>query len=113
MVDPSNACGLRASVAYSVIQETDELPAKSEACVAAGREPIEKVVFTEQEDVSAALLAGEVDAMSVDSPVTGSAIKTSGGALEPAGEVFDSAPYRCPVARGRRWPSRCARRSNT
>ncbi|KUI34719.1 protein kinase [Mycobacterium sp. IS-1496] len=99
-VDPSNACGLRVGVAYSVIQETDELPAKSEACVAAGDEPIEKVVFTEQDDVTAALLAGEVDAMSADSPVTGFAIKTSGGALEPAGEVFDSAPYGWPVAKG-------------
>lgn len=113
VVDPSNACGLRVGVAYSVIQETDELPAKSEACVAAGREPIEKVVFTEQDDVTAALLAGEVDAMSADSPVTGFAIKTSGGALEPAGEVFDSAPYGWRWPRGRRWRSRCARRSNT
>ncbi|WP_193044355.1 serine/threonine protein kinase StpK7 [Mycolicibacterium baixiangningiae] len=99
-VDPSNACGLRVGVAYSVIQETEELPAKSEACVAAGREPVEKVVFTEQDDVTAALLAGKVEAMSADSPVTGFAIKTSGGALEPAGEVFDSAPYGWPVAKG-------------
>jgi ABC-type amino acid transport substrate-binding protein len=99
-VDPTDACGLRVGVAYSVIQETDELPAKSRACVAAGRPPVHKVVFTEQDDVTAALLAGDVDAMSADSPVTGFAIKTSGGALEPAGEVFDSAPYGWPVAKG-------------
>lgn len=99
-VEPSAACGLRVGVAYSVIQETVELPAKSDACVAAGRAPIEKVVFTEQDEVTAALLAGEVDAMSADSPVTGFAIKTSGGTLEPAGEVFDSAPYGWPVAKG-------------
>lgn len=99
-VDPNDACGLRVGVAYSVIQETEELPAKSEACVAAGRPPIEKVVFTEQDDATSALIAGDLDAMSADSPVTGFAIKTSGGTLEPAGEVFDSAPYGWPVAKG-------------
>lgn len=99
-VDPDDACGLRVGVAFSVIQETDELPAKSDACVAAGREPIEKVVYTEQDAVTAALIAGDVDAMTADSPVTGFAIKTSGGALQPAGEVFDAAPYGWPVAKG-------------
>lgn len=99
-VDPAAACGLRVGVAHSVIQETVEIPAKSDACVAAGLAPIEKVVFTRQDDVTAALLAGEIDAMSADSPVTGFAIKLSGGALLPAGEVFDSAPYGWPVAKG-------------
>jgi len=37
--------------------------------------------------------------MTADSPVTGFAIKLSGGALAPAGEVFDSAPYGWPVAK--------------
>jgi ABC-type amino acid transport substrate-binding protein len=68
--------------------------------VAAGMSPIEKVVYVSQDDLNAALMAGEVDAMSADSPVTGFAIKTSGGALEVAGEVFDSAPYGWPVAKG-------------
>jgi hypothetical protein len=38
--------------------------------------------------------------MSTDSPVTGLAIMLSGGALEAAGEVFDTAPYGWPVAKG-------------
>ena len=62
--------------------------------------PIEKVVYTRQDELTAALIAGEVDAMSADSPVTGFAIKLSGGQLEPAGEVFDTAPYGWPVAKG-------------
>ncbi len=99
-VDPSAACGLRVGVAYSVIQETAEIPAKSDECVAAGLAPIEKVVYTRQDDVTAALVAGEIDAMTADSPVTGFAIKLSGGALVPAGTVFDSAPYGWPVAKG-------------
>ena len=99
-IDPDNACGLRVGVAYAAIQETQEIPAKSDACVAAGRPPIEKVVYVRQDDVNAALIAGEIDAMSADSPVTGFAIKLSGGALEPAGGVVNPAPYGWAVAKG-------------
>ncbi|MEV0673589.1 bifunctional serine/threonine-protein kinase/transporter substrate-binding domain-containing protein [Mycobacterium sp. NPDC050441] len=98
--DPGSPCGLRVGVAYSTIQDTQEIPAKSDACVAAGLPAVEKVVRTHQDEVTAALIAGEVDAMTADSPVTGFAIKLSGSALEPAGEVFDSAPYGWPVAKG-------------
>lgn len=98
--DPGSPCGLRVGVAYGTIQETEEIPAKSDACVAAGLPPIEEVVRTHQDEVTAALIAGEIDAMTADSPVAGFAIKLSGGALEPAGEVFDSAPYGWPVAKG-------------
>jgi ABC-type amino acid transport substrate-binding protein len=37
--------------------------------------------------------------MSADSPVTGFAIKTSGGVLTAAGQVFDAGPYGWPVAK--------------
>jgi serine/threonine protein kinase len=99
-VDPNNACGLRIGVQYASIQETEEVPAKSKACVEAGNPAINKVVFVSQDDLNAALNNGEVDAMSADSPATGFAIKTSGGVLEPAGEIFDTAPYGWPVAKG-------------
>jgi ABC-type amino acid transport substrate-binding protein len=99
-VDPNNACGLRVGVQYATIQETEEIPAKSQACIQAGNAAIQKVVYVSQDDLNAALLAGEVDAMSADSPATGFAVKTSGGALEPAGEIFDTAPYGWPVAKG-------------
>jgi serine/threonine protein kinase len=99
-VDPNNACGLRVGVQYAAIQETEEIPAKSDACVKAGAAPIDKVVYVSQDDLNKALMSGEVDAMSADSPVTGFAIKTSGGALEAAGEVFGAAPYGWPVAMG-------------
>ncbi|MBX8685891.1 transporter substrate-binding domain-containing protein [Mycobacterium sp. 20091114027_K0903767] len=98
--DPGSPCGLRVGVAYSTIQDTTGIPAKSDACVAAGLPPVEKVVRTHQDEVTAALVAGEVDAMAADSPVTGFAIKLSGPVLEPAGDVFDSAPYGWPVAKG-------------
>jgi ABC-type amino acid transport substrate-binding protein len=57
-------------------------------------------VFTRQDDLTAALVKGEVDAMSADSPVTGFAVKLSAGALETAGEVSESASYGWPVAKG-------------
>jgi ABC-type amino acid transport substrate-binding protein len=98
-VDPNNACGLRVGVQYATIQETEEIPAKSQACTEAGNAAIEKVVYVSQDDLNAALLAGNVVAMAADSPATGFAIKTSGGALEPAGEIFDTAPYGWPVAK--------------
>lgn len=99
-IDPGNACGLRVGVASGVIQETGEIVAKSEACVARGQPPIEKVVFARQDELTNALINGDIDAMSADSPVTGFAVKNSGGALVAAGQVFDAAPYGWPVAKG-------------
>jgi serine/threonine protein kinase len=99
-VDPTAACGLKVAVKYGTIQDTSEIPAKSDTCVAAGLSPLQKVQRTEQDAVTAALVAGDADAMTADSPVTGFAIKLSGGALQPAGEVFDPAPYGWPVAKG-------------
>lgn len=99
-IDPNAACGLKVGVAEGSLQATKEIPGKSDACVGAGMSPIGKVVYTRQDDLTAALIAGKLDAMSADSPVTGFAIKLSAGGLEPAGEVFDSAPYGWPVAKG-------------
>ncbi|MEO3761672.1 bifunctional serine/threonine-protein kinase/transporter substrate-binding domain-containing protein [Mycobacterium sp. B14F4] len=99
-ITPADGCGLRIGVSYATLQETEEIPARSEDCVAAGKAPIDKVVYVSQDDLNSALINGEVDAMAADSPVTGFAIKTSGGALEPAGDVYNSAPYGWPVAKG-------------
>ena len=70
-VDPDAACGLKIGVTYASIQETEEVPAKSDQCVAAGVSAIDKVVYTRQDDLTAALIAGDVEAMAADSPVTG------------------------------------------
>ncbi len=86
-MEPSAACGLKVGVAQGGLQESKEVPAKSDECVAAGLSPIDMVVFTRQDDLTKALVAGEVDAMSADSPVTGFAVKLSAGVLETAGEV--------------------------
>ena len=99
-VDPNNACGKKVAVQATTTQETEELPAKSKACTDAGKPPIEIVPFDGQDAATNAVVLGQADAMSADSPVTSYAIKQSNGKLEAAGEIFASAPYGWPVAKG-------------
>ena len=99
-IDPNAACGLKVGVEAGTIHDTDEVPAKSAVCVAAGLKPIQKVVYPGQDRLTTALIDGDVDAMSADSTTTGYAIKLSTGRLVAAGEVFDIAPYGWAVAKG-------------
>lgn len=102
-IDPENACGKRVAVQRTTVQDTDEIPARSAKCVAAGKPEIVKVAYDEQSAAATALVQGQVDAMSADSPVTAYAIKEAnkgGKVLETAGAIFDSAPYGWPVQKG-------------
>ena len=99
-IDPSNACGKKVAAMAASTQQTDELPAKSKACVNAGKPEIEIITFDGQDAVTNSVVLGQADAMSADSPVTAWAIKQSNGKLEAAGAVFDSAPYGWPVKKG-------------
>ena len=99
-IDPNNACGKKVAVQATTTEETDELPAKSKKCVDAGKPEIQIVKFDSQDAATNAVVLGQVDAMSADSPVTAYAIKQSNGKLEAAGELFDAAPYGWPVKKG-------------
>lgn len=99
-VDPDDACGLKVAVQATTYEHTDELPAKSQACTDAGKPAIEITPFDTQDAAANAVVLGQADAMSADSPVTGYAIAQTDGKLEAAGDVFDSAPYGFPVAKG-------------
>ena len=99
-VDPNNACGKKVAVQATTIEETEELPAKSKACTDAGKPAIQILKFDEQDAVANAVVLGQADAMSADSPVTAYAIKQSNGKLEAAGEIFEAAPYGWPVEKG-------------
>ncbi|MGH3703977.1 MAG: ABC transporter substrate-binding protein [Agromyces sp.] len=99
-VDPDDACGLKVAVQATTYEHTDELPAKSQACVDAGKPAIQITPFDTQDAAANAVVLGQADAMSADSPVTGYAIAQTDGKLEAAGDVFDSAPYGFPVAKG-------------
>ncbi|WP_431957969.1 ABC transporter substrate-binding protein [Nocardia lijiangensis] len=99
-VDPNNACGKKVAVQATTVEHTDEVPAKSAKCVAEGKPAIDIKPFDEQSAATNALVLGQVDAMSADSPVTAYAIKQSSGKIETAGSVFDSAPYGWAVPKG-------------
>ena len=99
-IDPNDACGKKVAVQATTVQETEELPAKSQKCVDAGKPEIQIVKFDSQDAATNAVILGQVDAMSADSPVTAYAIKQSNGKLEAAGEIFEAAPYGWPVKKG-------------
>ncbi len=97
-VDPNNACGLKVAVQATTYEDTDEVPAKSAACVAAGKAAIEKMQFDTQDAATNAVALGQVDALSADSPVTLAAIKAN-SKLQVAGVSFDVAPYGIAVSK--------------
>lgn len=99
-IDPNAACGLKVGVQSGSLQATEQIPAKSDACVATGLKPIQEVVFTLHNELTEALINGQIDAMATDSPATGFAIKLSTGRLVAAGDVFDVAPYGWTTAKG-------------
>ena len=98
-VDPDNACGLKVAVQATTVEDTDEVPAKSDACVAAGKPAIEKLQFDTQDLATTAVVLGQADAMSADSPVTLYAIAQSKGKLQAAGTSFEVAPYGMAVSK--------------
>jgi polar amino acid transport system substrate-binding protein len=85
-VDPDNACGLKVAVQATTVEDTEEIPAKSDACVAAGKPPIEKQKYDTQAEATNAVVLGKADALSADTPVTGYAIAQTDDKLQPAGE---------------------------
>ncbi|TFC82625.1 ABC transporter substrate-binding protein [Cryobacterium cheniae] len=98
-VDPDDACGLKVAVQSTTYQDTDEIPGKSDACVAAGKPPIQKLALDTQDAAANAVALGQADAFSADSPVTLYGIAQLKGKLQPAGETFDAAPYGLAVAK--------------
>jgi len=99
-VDPANACGLKVAVQATTYEDTDEVPAKSKACTDAGKPAITIFKFDAQDQATNALVVGQVDAMSADSPVTLYAISKTKDKLQTAGDAFEVAPYGIPVAQG-------------
>ncbi len=92
-VDPDDACGLTIAVQATTVQDTEELPAKNQACKDAGKPEIEVLRFDGQPEVTQAVVDGRADAFSADSPVTGDAVTQLSDQLELVGDLFDAAPY--------------------
>src|ERR1700761_7270702 len=68
-VDPDNACGLKVAVETGTVEQTDDIPGKSKACTAAGKKPIQILQFPGQDQATNAVVLGQADAMSADSPI--------------------------------------------
>ena len=98
-VDPNNACGLKVAVQATTYQDTVEVPAKSAACVAAGKPAIKKVSLDTQDAAANAVALGQADAFSADSPVTLYGLVQLKGKLQTAGKTFEAAPYGMAVAK--------------
>lgn len=92
-IDPDNACGLTVAVQQGTVQHTDELPARDKKCKDAGEAGIEILPFDGQPEVTNAVVNGQADAFSADSPVTGDAVAKTSGELQLVGDLFDAAPY--------------------
>lgn len=99
-INPEDACGKKIAVQTATVQDTEELPARNEKCIKDGKPAIQVVKFDDQTAATSAVMLGQADAMSADSPVTAYAIKQSNGKLEAAGDIFDSAPYGWAVQKG-------------
>jgi len=91
-VDPQKPCGLTVAVQKGTVQQEVDLPPKEKACKAAGK-PINVLVYTGQDQATAAVVSGKADAMLADSPVVAYAVKQSTGKLESVGAIYDAAPY--------------------
>ena len=109
-VDPDNACGTSVAVQRGTVQ-VDDITARSAECEAAGNEPIDIQQFEGQDEATAAIVSGRVDAGLADSPVMAYAVQQTNEQLELLGDIYDSAPYGYVVPRprpssGRCWPTR-------
>jgi polar amino acid transport system substrate-binding protein len=102
-VYPNSACGARVGVQAGTIQ-VDDLAARSAQCEADGQDPITVLDYPRQDDVSAALLEGEVDAFLADLPAAEWAVRQGGGPIGAAstttstelafaGGSYDEQPY--------------------
>ena len=99
-VDPDSACGLKVAVEAGTYEDTDEVPAKSKACTDAGKAAIQVFKYDGQDQATNALVLGQVDAMSADSPITEYAISKQKDTIQAAGKTFDVAPYGIAVDKG-------------
>lgn len=87
-ITPDNACG---SIVASEVGNTqlDDAEQRSEACVAAGKDPIDVQAFQSHTEAVAALVSGRIDAWLTDATVVGYAVDHSDGKLA----IAEDKPY--------------------
>jgi polar amino acid transport system substrate-binding protein len=97
-ITPDNLCGRAIGVQAGTVQ-VDDVAARSQACTAAGQQPIAVTELQQQTDVTLALTSKRIVAMLADSPVVSYAVTTTNGAVEVVGDPWDTAPYGIALAK--------------
>ncbi len=92
-VDPNKPCNATVAVQKGTVQQEEDLPPKIAACKKAGTPMRDPLVYTGQDQATAAVASGKADAMLADSPVVAYAVDQSKGKLEALGDIYDAAPY--------------------
>jgi polar amino acid transport system substrate-binding protein len=87
-VDPDNACGLKVAAQANTYESQVDLPAKSEACTKAGKQPIDILAFNTEQEFTSAVTLGRAAAMTADAPVIDYMVKQSDGKLQFAGKLY-------------------------
>ncbi|WP_295625326.1 ABC transporter substrate-binding protein [uncultured Corynebacterium sp.] len=96
-ITPDEACGLEVAVQRGTVAEMEDLPARSDACVAEGKPAIKRLAYQDSGTAATAVVLGRADALAADSPVSAWAVARSDGKLEMAGDIYDGAPFGWPV----------------
>jgi polar amino acid transport system substrate-binding protein len=91
--NPDDACGKKVAVQTGTVQASDDLPARTKKCTAAGKPAIQVQQYDDQSEATNAVVLGKADAVLADSPVMAGAVKKVGGGLSLIGQVYDAAPY--------------------
>lgn len=100
IVEELDVCGLKVAAQNGGSAPLTYLPAVNERCAAAGKPAVEILGYDTQDDATAALSLGRVQAMVADSPVVGYAVKMSKADLVTS-PVFDSLLSGAPVLKER------------
>lgn len=91
-VSADDACGKNIGVQTGTTQ-FDDITARNKKCTEAGKPAINILPHDGQDEVTADVVSGKVDAMLADSPIGLYAIKQTGDKLDKLGDTYDSAPY--------------------
>ena len=76
-----SACGKKVAVQSATVQETVDLAGRNKKCADAGKPLIDVIKFDDQTAATNAVVLGQAEAVSADSPVIAYAVSKSDGKL--------------------------------
>lgn len=94
----NDPCGRSVGVETGTVQE-DDLKQRNEACIAAGKKPVDIITLQSQTDITTRLVNGGLDAMIAEAAIVNYTLLQTNGALEKAIDAYDKAPIGIAVAK--------------